>query len=101
MVLTVGHFPGFTDSHVDSDVARIPQVVAWAGFTGIGIPEVLVNLSDITAAKKIRRSIHRLVGAGMDRLDGCDVRLKIPVRRPPSVVKGRGCRQSGVPAEYA
>src|SRR3954465_1701111 len=53
VVVAVRHLPRLPESQVDIDKAGVAEVVPRAGFTRIGIPEVLVDLSNVTAPKKI------------------------------------------------
>ena len=70
-------------------------------FSRVSIAEVLVDLRDIAVAEQVGRSIHWLIGTGMDRLERSNVGLEIPIRRPTPIIERRRCRQSGVPAEDA
>src|SRR5712671_4837523 len=93
------HLPGLSQPQIQIDISRIAKVVPRTGLSGIGVPEVLVNLSNVAASEQIRCSLGRTIGTTVDRLDGRDVGLEIPVRCPATIV-GRGCRgQARIPAK--
>jgi hypothetical protein len=58
VLLVIGHIKRFCQAKIHVGVSRQADVVAWAGFTRIRVPEVLIDGFDIAtgATKELRRA---------------------------------------------
>src|SRR6266571_6519745 len=109
MLLAPRHVPCLRQPKIHVHVSRQANVIPWACFARIGVPETLVNRLDIAtaAAEKLWGSSTdgawgpNSCWASVDRGYRSYVGLDVPVGCPAGVVERRASWQSGVPAEDA